>query len=72
MASCTTIYDQVCKNRAYLHINMSENPQMIISGFIKVGIKSLLLADEGDTIDVPICSTQIKDNKEMGSNSRRT
>ena len=34
---------------------MSENPQMMISGFVKVGIKSLLLADEGDTNDVLIC-----------------
>ena len=32
--------------RVYLHINMSENPQMIISGFVKVGIKSLLLAEK--------------------------
>ena len=28
---------------------------MMISGFVKVGIKSLLLADEGDTNDVLIC-----------------
>ena len=55
MASYTTICDWACKNRAYLHINMSENPQIIISGYVKVGIKSLLLADEGDSNDVLVC-----------------
>ena len=31
---------------------MSENPQMIISGFVKAGISSLLSADEDGTIDI--------------------
>ena len=31
---------------------MSENPQMIISGFVKAGISSLLSADKDGTIDI--------------------
>ena len=31
---------------------MSENPQMIVSGFVKAGISPFLSADEDDTIDI--------------------
>ena len=31
---------------------MDENPQMIVSGFVKAGISPFLSADEDDTIDI--------------------
>ena len=31
---------------------MSENPQIIVSGFVKAGISPFLSADEDDTIDI--------------------